>query len=82
MLREMTDPQGGFFSAQDADSEGVEGKFFLWSRSQVVSELGEEEGSLFADFFDITERGNFEGSNIPNINKKAMTFAQEKGLPL
>ncbi|MFB3097448.1 MAG: thioredoxin domain-containing protein [Dehalococcoidia bacterium] len=82
VLREMTDPQGGFYSAQDADSEGVEGKFFLWSRSQVVSELGEEEGSLFADFFDITERGNFEGSNIPNINKKAMTFAQEKGLPL
>jgi uncharacterized protein YyaL (SSP411 family) len=82
VLREMTDPQGGFYSAQDADSEGEEGKFFLWSRSQVVSELGEEEGSLFADFFDITERGNFEGSNIPNINKKAMTFAQEKGLPL
>ena len=82
VLREMTDPQGGFYSAQDADSEGEEGKFFVWSRSQVVSELGEEEGSLFADFFDITERGNFEGSNIPNINKKAMTFAQEKGLPL
>ena len=82
VLREMTDPQGGFYSAQDADSEGVEGKFFLWSRSQVVSELGEEEGSLFADFFDITERGNFEGSNIPNITKKAITFAQEKGLPL
>ncbi|MFB3119700.1 MAG: thioredoxin domain-containing protein, partial [Stenotrophomonas maltophilia] len=82
VLREMTDPQGGFYSAQDADSEGEEGKFFLWSRSQVVSELGEEEGSLFADFFDITERGNFEGSNIPNINKKAMTFAQERDLPL
>ncbi len=82
VLREMTDPQGGFYSAQDADSEGEEGKFFLWNRSQVISELGEEEGSLFADFFDITERGNFEGSNIPNINKKAMTFAQEKGLPL
>jgi len=82
VLREMTDRLGGFYSAQDADSEGVEGKFFLWSRSQVVSELGEEEGSLFADFFDITERGNFEGSNIPNITKKAMTFAQERGLPL
>ena len=82
VLREMTGPQGGFYSAQDADSEGVEGKFFLWSRSQVVSELGEEDGCLFADFFDITERGNFEGSNIPNINKKAMTFAQERGIPL
>ena len=82
VLREMTDPQGGFYSAQDADSEGEEGKFFLWSRSQVVSELGEEEGGLFADFFDITERGNFEGSNIPNINKKAITFAQERDLPL
>ena len=82
VLREMTGPQGGFYSAQDADSEGVEGKFFLWSRSQVVSELGEEDGYLFADFFDITERGNFEGSNIPNINKKAMTFAQERGIPL
>ena len=82
VLREMTDPQGGFYSAQDADSEGEEGKFFLWSRSQVVSELGEEEGSLFADFFDISEGGNFEGSNIPNIKVKAMTFAQERGIPL
>ena len=82
VLREMTDLQGGFYSAQDADSEGEEGKFFLWSRSQVVSELGEEEGSLFADFFDISEGGNFEGSNIPNIKMKAMTFAQERGIPL
>ena len=82
VLREMTGPQGGFYSAQDADSEGEEGKFFLWNRSQGVAELGEEEGSLFADFFGISERGNFEGSNIPNITKKAAPFAQERGLPL
>lgn len=58
-LREMADPAGGFYCALDADSEGVEGKFYLWTRAQVQEVLGEEAGALFARVFDIREGGNF-----------------------
>jgi hypothetical protein len=64
--REMTSPEGGFYSTFDADSEGEEGKFYVWSRAEVMSALGEEEGRLFCDLFDVTERGNWEGVNILN----------------
>src|SRR5437867_4384413 len=64
--REMTSPEGGFYSTLDADSEGEEGKFYVWSRAEVMSTLGEEEGRLFCDLFDVTERGNWEGVNILN----------------
>jgi uncharacterized protein YyaL (SSP411 family) len=67
VVREMTGPHGGFYSSQDADSEGVEGKFFVWSRAEILKVLGESDGSLFCDFFNLTERGNFEGDNILNI---------------
>ncbi len=67
IIREMTDAGGGFYSSQDADSEGEEGKFFVWSRQEIIDALGERDGSLFCDFFDVTERGNFEGQNILHI---------------
>ncbi|MDX6304322.1 MAG: uncharacterized protein QOI77_1291 [Blastocatellia bacterium] len=67
VVREMTDAGGGFYSSQDADSEGEEGKFFVWSRQEILDVLGERDGSLFCDFFDVTERGNFEGENILHI---------------
>lgn len=67
ILREMTSPEGGFYSAQDADSEGVEGKYYLFEPSEIVGVLGEEEGKRFNQYFDITDRGNFEGKNIPNL---------------
>ena len=67
VLREMTAPEGGFFSATDADSEGEEGKFFVWSKSDVYDVLGDEAES-FCAFYDITETGNFEGANIPHID--------------
>ncbi len=69
VLRELTSPQGGFYCAQDADSEGVEGKYYLLEPSEVVEILGEEVGKSFNQYFDITEQGNFEGRNIPNILK-------------
>ncbi len=65
--REMTGPEGCFFSAQDADSEGEEGKFYLWSTSEVAGVLDKEEASFFAKNFDITPEGNFNGSCIPNL---------------
>lgn len=71
ILRDMTSPEGGFYSAEDADSEGVEGKFYLWESDDVKNVLGEEEGRSFSSFYNITDKGNFEGKNIPNlINNK------------
>jgi len=68
VAREMTDAGGGFYSSQDADSEGEEGKFFVWSRQEILDVMGERDGNLFCDFFDVTESGNFEGQNILHIN--------------
>ena len=69
VLRELTSPDGGFYCAQDADSEGVEGKYYLLDPSEVIEVLGEETGNKFNQYFDITRRGNFEGKNIPNLLK-------------
>lgn len=66
ILQEMTDPEGGFYSAQDADSEGVEGKYYLFEPDEIIGLLGEAAGNEFNQWFDITEAGNFEGKNIPN----------------
>ncbi len=65
--REMTYKKGGFFSAEDADSEGVEGKYYVWSQEEIIHILGEEIGLEFCKAYDITEKGNFEGKNIPNL---------------
>ncbi len=69
VLREMTAPGGGFYSAQDADSEGVEGKYYTFALAEIFDILGKEKGKRFAEAFDITEGGNFEGVNIPNLLK-------------
>ena len=62
--REMLSPEGGFYSTQDADSEGVEGKFFVWDQEQIVEVLGEEVGEVVCRYYDVTDVGNFEGHNI------------------
>ncbi|MCP4166779.1 MAG: thioredoxin domain-containing protein [Chloroflexi bacterium] len=80
ILREMTHPQGGFYSTQDADSEGVEGKFFVWQPAEVKAVLGQDEGALFCRFFDVSESGNFEGNNILHIEQDVDTFASEAGM--
>ena len=67
--REMVSPEGAFFSTQDADSEGEEGKFFVWSKREIVSILGEELAELFCDYYDVSESGNWEGHNILNLNR-------------
>jgi uncharacterized protein YyaL (SSP411 family) len=69
ILREMTSPEGGFYSSQDADSEGEEGKYYLFTPSEVTKILGEKIGGRFNRHFDITKAGNFEGMNIPNLLK-------------
>jgi len=68
IVREMTDAAGGFYSTQDADSEGEEGKFFVWSKPEVVEAIGKDEADVFCEYFDVTEDGNFEERNILHVN--------------
>src|SRR5688500_243124 len=65
--REMLDPAGGFYSSQDADSEGEEGKFFVWTPEEIIDGLGEEEGRNFSTYYDVTADANFQGRNILNV---------------
>jgi uncharacterized protein YyaL (SSP411 family) len=64
LLREMLDQEGGFYSTQDADSEGEEGKFFVWTPQEITEVLGEEASEIFCRIYDVSEHGNFEGKNI------------------
>jgi uncharacterized protein YyaL (SSP411 family) len=66
LTREMTTAGGAFCASLDADSEGEEGKFYVWSRADIVAVLGEEDGAFFAHHYDVTVDGNFEGRNILN----------------
>lgn len=70
LLNKMTSDLGGFYSAEDADSEGVEGKFYVWNLKEIEEAVGEEDAKLFCETYDITETGNFEGKNIPNLVDK------------
>lgn len=67
VLREMTSPEGAFYSAKDADSEGEEGKYYLFEPEEITRVLGEEAGKEFNSYYNITESGNFEGKSIPNL---------------
>lgn len=67
VLQVLTHEQGGFYCGQDADSEGVEGKFYTFSKEEIEDVLGERDADEFCKWFDITEEGNFEGKNIPNL---------------
>lgn len=67
VCREMLDSGGGFYSSQDADSEGEEGKFFVWSPEEIAAVLGDVDAEKFCKFYDVTTDGNFEGKNILNI---------------
>ncbi len=69
VLREMASPEGGFYSSQDADSEGEEGKYYLFTPDEITRVLGAEDGARFNRHYDITEAGNFERKNIPNLLK-------------
>jgi uncharacterized protein len=69
LLRDMTDPAGGIYSTEDADSEGEEGKFYVWTPAQVEAVLGREAAETFCYIYDVSEAGNFERSNILNLPK-------------
>ncbi|HEY7676106.1 MAG TPA: thioredoxin domain-containing protein, partial [Candidatus Methylomirabilis sp.] len=80
VLREMTSPEGGFSSATDADSEGEEGKFFVWTPGEIQAILGEEEARRFCAYYDITEKGNWEGVSIPNVRRPLDQVAKSLGI--
>ncbi len=80
VAREMRHPSGGFFSAQDADSEGVEGKYYVWSRAEVTEVLGAEDARIFSDYFGVTEAGNFEKTNILHQRRELHPLAKTLGL--
>jgi hypothetical protein len=82
VLNYMTDPAGGFHSSEDADSEGEEGKFYVWTPAEVQEVLGRPRAERFCDVYDVSDAGNFEGHNILNLPKTLEQCAQLKGWPL
>ena len=80
VLREMTHSEGGFYSTQDADSEGHEGKFFVWEIDEIRAALGERDATLFSSYYDITQSGNFEGKNIPHVVRSLEQVAGENNV--
>jgi len=82
VLRDMTSSEGGFYSAEDADSEGREGRFYAWRPEEVKKHLGNEEGDLFCRFYGITAEGNFEeGASVLHIPQSLPAFARREDMP-
>ncbi len=77
VAREMTNPDGGFYSTQDADSEGEEGKFYLWTPQEVEAVLGKDDARIFNGYYDVSEQGNFEERNILNVPRDEAVVAKE-----
>ena len=80
ILREMTAPEGGFYSTQDADSEGEEGKYFVWTPGEVEKAVGNQDAALIRNYFGVTDAGNFEGRNILVTPHSVEDFAQTRGI--
>ena len=82
--KERTSPQGGFYSATDADSEGHEGKFFVWTPAQIDKALGKKKRSTlwFKRYYNVTKRGNFEGKNILHVTRPMAEVARSFKVPL
>ena len=80
ILREMTDPSGAFYSTQDADSEGHEGKFYVWTPTELRAILGEDDATLTQMIWGVSERGNFEGQNILHVARSVEEAASALGM--
>ena len=80
VLRDMSDPSGGFYTALDADSEGEEGIFYTWKRLELIEILGQETGELFCKVYGVTEDGNFEGQSILYLPQELSKTAEELGM--
>ncbi len=80
VLREMTDPSGAFYSTQDADSEGEEGKFYVWILDELRAALSDDAAAIVAQVWGVSERGNFEGKNILHIARTPAQVATASGI--
>jgi uncharacterized protein YyaL (SSP411 family) len=80
LLEDLRHPEGGFFSARDADSEGEEGLFYVWSPDEVEDVLGPERAKRFSRIYDVTPMGNFEGKSILHLSRALSFWAQSEGL--
>ena len=80
VVRDMTSPEGGFYSAEDADSEGEEGKFYVWTPEEIRGVLTTEEATIAERYWDVTARGNFEGKNILYVPRPPEAVAAEFGI--
>ena len=86
--RDLTSPEGGFYSAEDADSEGEEGKFYLWTRKELEEALGKEDAAFFAEIYNFEDAGNYldesthkrTGGNIPHLSLPLEKLADERKL--
>ncbi|MGL4648966.1 MAG: thioredoxin domain-containing protein, partial [Caldilineaceae bacterium] len=76
VLREMTQPEGGFYSAQDADSEGHEGKYFVWSPAEIEALLEPHQAAIVEEYWGVSPRGNFEGKNILHVSRSVDDVAR------
>src|SRR5262249_19031509 len=82
VLRAMTSPAGAFYSTQDADSEGVEGRFFVWTPQEVETLLGPDDATFFNSIYDVTPLGNWEAHNILHLSRGLDVEAKMLGVPL
>ena len=80
VLGEMTSDDGGFFSGQDADTEGEEGTCYLWTPAEIAAVIGQDEARLFCRLFGVSEQGNFEGKNILHLPLNTADFAAREGI--
>lgn len=80
VLRQMTSPEGGFYSTEDADSEGVEGKFYVWTQDEIYQHLEKESAEQFCRVFNISADGNWEGNNILHLQQSIEDIAKSYGL--
>ena len=80
VLRDMTDPNGGFYCAEDADSEGVEGKFYLWDKVEIENILSVKDAKIFCTHYGITSKGNYEEKNIPNLIGEDLAMLEQQEL--
>ena len=79
LLREMRHPDGGFYSSQDADSEGVEGKYYVWTPTEVFDQLGDRDADILSLYYAVTAEGNFEGENIFHLPTPPQDVAEALG---
>jgi uncharacterized protein len=82
MMRDLMHPEGGFYSGEDADSDGKEGVFYTWTVDEVKAAIKDDDADLFCAFYDVTSLGNFEGRNVLHIDLPTEDFAKAAQIPL